>query len=124
MTRSWISLVAVPVLHFALANPAFADAAAEKYIDDALPLMYHTCKTVVDEAAGDSAYITKVVRALVAVTVYNHEIDISKHVKSEADKTALREKFLEELTRQCELDDEALLAGAIDDAVIHALSLE
>ena len=84
MTRSWISLVAVPVLHFALANPAFADAAAEKYIDDALPLMYHTCKTVVDEAAGDSAYITKVVRALVAVTVYNHEIDISKHVKSEA----------------------------------------
>ncbi len=124
MTRPWISLVAVPVLHFALANPAFADAAAEKYIDDALPLMYHTCKTVVDEAAGDAASITKVVRALVAVSLYNHEIDISKHVKSEADKTALRDKFVEELERQCEQDNEALLAGVIDDAVVHALSLE
>lgn len=121
MSRFWISLMAAPVIHFALANPAFADPAAEKYIDDALPLMYHSCKSVVDEAAGDEAYITKVISALVAVSLYNHEIDISKHVKSEADKTALRDRFIAQLKKQCEQDNEALLAGAIDDAVVHAV---
>ena len=124
MSKFWIALVAVPVFQFALVNTAFADAAAEKYIDDALPLMYHSCKSVVDEAAGDEAYITKVISALVAVSLYNHEIDISKYVKSEADKTALRDKFIAELTKECKQDKEALLAGAIDDAVVSALSLK
>jgi hypothetical protein len=70
------------------------------------------------------AYITKVISALVAVSLYNHEIDISKYVKSEADKTALRDKFIAGLTKECEQDKEALLAGAIDDAVVSALSLK
>ncbi len=124
MSKIWIALVAVLVFQFALAAPAFADPAAEKYIDDALPLMYHSCKSVVDEAAGDEAYITKVISALVAVSLYNHEIDISKHVKSEAEKTALRDKFIAKLRTECEQDNEALLAGAIDDAVVSALSLK
>jgi len=124
MPKFWIALVAVPVFQFALAAPVFADPAAEKYIDDALPLMYHSCKSVVDEAAGDEAYITKVISALVAVSLYNHEIDISKYAKSEADKTTLRDKFIAGLTKKCKQDNEALLAGAIDDAVVSALSLK
>ena len=122
MSKFWITLVAVPIFQFALTNTVFADAAAEKYIDDALPLMYHSCKSVVDEAAGDQAYITKVISALVAVSLYNHEIDITKHVKSESDKTALSKKFIADLVKQCEKDKEALLAGAIDDAVVSALA--
>ena len=122
MTKFWIALTAVPLLLFALAAPAMADAAAEKLVDDALPLMYHSCKSVVDETKGDAAEIEKVVRALVAVSLYNHEIDISKHVKTEAEKTALRDKFVEALGKECKKDNEALLAGAIDDAVIFALS--
>jgi hypothetical protein len=122
MSKFWITLVAVPIFQFALANTAFADAAAEKYIDDALPLMYHSCKSVVDEAAGDQAYITKVISALVAVSLYNHEVDITKHVKSESEKTALSKKFIADLVKQCKKDKEALLAGAIDDAVVSALA--
>ena len=118
------ALVVASVFQLALFSSATADPAAEKYIDDALPLMYHSCKSVVDEAAGDEAYITKVISALVAVPLYNHEIDISKHVKSEAEKTALRDKFVAELRKECERDKEALLAGAIDDAVVSALSLK
>ncbi len=124
MTKFWITLVAVPAFHFALANTALADPAAEKYIDDALPLMYHSCKSVVDEAAGDEAYITKVISALVAVSLYNHEIDISKYAKTDADKTALRDKFVEALGKECKRDKDALLAGAIDDAVVTALALK
>jgi hypothetical protein len=122
MTKFWIALTAVPLLLFALAAPAMADPAAEKLVDEALPLMYHSCKSVVEEGNGDVEYIEKVVRALVAVSLYNHEIDISKHVKTEAEKTALRDKFVEALGKECKRDKEALLAGAIDDAVVYALS--
>ncbi len=122
MTKFWIALTAVPLFHFALVAPVIADQAAEKLVDDALPLMYHSCKSVVDETKGDAAEIEKVVSALVAVTLYNHEIDISKHVKTEAEKTALRDKFVEALGKECKRDKDALLAGAIDDAVVSALS--
>jgi hypothetical protein len=101
---------------------ARADAEAEKYVDDALPLMYHTCQSVVDESNGDNAYVDKVVRALVAVSLYNREIDIAKFATSDADKAKLRDKFIAELADGCEDDKNALLAGVIDDAVADALS--
>ncbi len=124
MTKIWVSLVTGLGFHFALAGPVFADEAAEKLVDDALPLMYHSCKSVVDEADGDNAYIDKVVRALTAVSLYNHEIDISKYAKTEDEKTALRDRFVEAIKKECEADSEALLAGVIDDAVVYALSLK
>ena len=124
MNKIWIALAAVPVFHVALASPVYADAAAENYVDVALPYMDHSCKSVVDEADGDEAYIDKVVRALVAVSLDNHEIDISMYVKNDADKTALRDKFVAALGGKCKGDKEALLAGAIDDAVVSALSLK
>jgi len=118
------ALVVASAFQLALASSAYADPAAEKLVDDALPLMYHSCKSVVEEANGKEEYITKVVRALVAVSLYNHEIDISKYVKSEDEKTALRDKFVAALKKECERDNEALLAGAIDDAVVSALTLK
>jgi len=124
MTKFWIALIAMPFVLFALAAPAMADAAAEKIVDDAMPLMYHSCKSVVEEGNSDVDYIEKVVRALVAVSLYNHEIDISKYAKTDADKTALRDKFVEALGKECKRDNDALLAGAIDDAVVTALALK
>jgi hypothetical protein len=124
MTKFLSALIAVPFVLFALAAPAMADPAAEKIIDDAMPLMYHSCKSVVEEGNSDVDYIEKVVRALVAVSLYNHEIDISKYAKTDADKTALRDKFVEALGKECKRDSDALLAGAIDDAVVTALSLK
>lgn len=117
------ALVVASAFQLALMSPAFADQAAEKLVDDALPLMYHSCKSVVDESKGDAAEIEKVVKALLAVSLYNHEIDISKYAKTEEEKTALRDRFATALTEECKRDKEALLAGAIDDAVVHALSL-
>lgn len=122
MNRICVSVVVGLSLQFVLAGSALADDAAEKMVDEALPLMYHSCESVVKEANGDEAYIEKVVRALVVVSLYNHEIVISDHVKTEAEKTALRDRFVAALTKQCEADNDALLAGAVDDAVTSALA--
>ena len=117
-----ISLIAGLVLVLAHATSAQADAEAEKYVDDALPFMYHTCATVVEESDGKNEYVDKVVRALVAVSLYNREVDISKYAQTDAEKTSLQEKFAAALGEGCKADNNALLAGVIDEAVAHVLS--
>jgi hypothetical protein len=104
-----------------LSTSAQADAEAEKMIDDAMPLMYHTCQSVVTESDGNNEYVDKVIRALVAVSLYNREVDISKLAKSDAEKGKLHDKFVKELVEECKEDKNALLAGVIDDAVAETL---
>ena len=122
MNRLLSSSLALALMAVCFSASARADAEAEKYVDDALPLMYHTCQSVVDESNGDNAYVDKVVRALVAVSLYNREIDITKFASSDADKAKLRDKFIAELADGCEDDKNALLAGVIDEAVADTLS--
>ncbi len=122
MKAALSSVLALALIPLFFSASARADAEAEKYVDDALPMMYHTCLSVVDESNGDNAYVDKVVRALVAVSLYNREIDISKFAKTDEDKSKLRDKFIAELAEGCKDDNKALLAGVIDDAVAETLA--
>ncbi len=76
MRKSRSAFAALALIPMLLSTAVRADAEAEKYVDEALPLMYLTCQSVVDESNGDNAYVDKVLRALVAVSLYNREIDI------------------------------------------------
>jgi hypothetical protein len=122
MAKFWIAIVAAPAFLLTASSLVLADAEAEKYVEDALPLMYHSCKSVVEEAAGDNAYIDKVIRALVAVSLYNRDVEISRFEISADAKTALHDKFVALLKAGCEADHDALLAGVIDNAVSDALA--
>ena len=117
-----IALIAGLILALAHATSAQADAEAEKYVDDALPFMYHTCASVVEESDGKNEYVDKVIRTLLAVSLYNREVDISKYAKSDAEKNALQEKFAAALGEGCKADNNALLASVIDEAVAQVLS--
>lgn len=107
----------------ALGNPAFADDAAQKMVDEALPHMYHTCASVVDESDGDDEYVLAIVGKITALSLYNREIDIAQYATSDEQKEQLREAFLAALTAGCGADEDALLAGVIDDAVKTTLGL-
>ncbi|MGE3872998.1 MAG: hypothetical protein AB7F74_08590 [Parvibaculaceae bacterium] len=122
MPRVWIAAVAVPMFHFALSGTAFADEAAEKYVDDALPVMYHSCASVVEEAAGDNAYIEKVINSLLAVSLYNRDVTTAMFDVSDDAKTAMHDKFVAALKKGCAADKNALLAGVVDQAVTEALA--
>ncbi len=121
MIKTRFTLGAAPLFCVWLTGTALADDAAEKYVDDALPLTYHTCQSVVDEAAGDDSYIDNVVRALVGLSLYNREIDVSVIAKTEDEKAALHDRFVDALKYGCQADTNALLAGIVDSAVVHAL---
>jgi hypothetical protein len=122
MSRILIAAALVPAFLLSLNTGVRADEAAEKYVDDALPLMYHSCASVVAEAAGDNAYIEKVIRALAAVSLYNRNVEISAFEISDEAKNALHDKFVAALKKGCEADKNALLAGVIDNAVAVALA--
>jgi hypothetical protein len=122
MAKFWISLAVAPAFLLSVNTSVFADAEAEKYVEDALPLMYHSCESVVEEAAGDNAYIDKVIRSLVAVSLYNRDVEISRFEISDEAKNALHDKFVALLKAGCEADHDALLAGVIDKAVSDALA--
>lgn len=121
MSKFWIAAAAAPAF-FALTATAFADPLAEVYVDDAMPLMYHSCQSVYDEAAGDEAYIDKVVRSLMGVSLYNRDVDKSTFEISDEAKGAMHDKFMAALKKGCEEDKNALLAGVVDRAVASALS--
>jgi hypothetical protein len=107
----------------AFGNPVYADEAAEKMVDEALPHMYHTCASVVEESDGDDDYVLDIVGKITALSLYNREIDITQYATSDEQKEELRETFLATLTAECGEDEDALLAGVIDDAVKTTLGL-
>lgn len=102
---------------------AQADEAAEQMVQDALPVMYHTCASVVEEADGDETFILAVVEKMTALSIYNRHINIEDHVSSDEDKAQLREAFLAALAEGCAEDKDALLGGVVDNAVKVTLGL-
>jgi hypothetical protein len=122
ISGSRVVSLAASALLAAFAGTVSADEAAEKYIDDAAPYMYHSCRSVVAEAAGNEAYIDTVIRAQVAVSLYNREIDVTAIEFSAGKRSGLHAKFIAALRSGCKKDKNALLAGVIDRAVAHAIS--
>ncbi|NVO54314.1 hypothetical protein HW561_00735 [Rhodobacteraceae bacterium B1Z28] len=108
-----------------IAMPGFlyADEAAEQMVQDALPVMYHTCASVIEEADGDDTYVLAIVEKMTALSIYNREINIEEHATSDEEKAQLREAFLTALKEGCTGDENALLAGVVDGAVKSTLGL-
>nr|WP_170538030.1 hypothetical protein [Ruegeria arenilitoris] len=100
-----------------------ADEAADQIAQDALPLMYHTCASVIEEADGNDEYVFDVVRKMTALSLYNRQVDIEEFASSDEEKAKLREAFLSALTEGCAGDEDALLGGVVDDAVRSTLGL-
>ena len=71
-----------------------ADEVADQMVQDALPLMYHTCDSVVDETDGDEAKIVDVVGKMVALVFINRNIDIAQHAKTDEERATVRGDFI------------------------------
>ncbi|MEX0351145.1 MAG: hypothetical protein AB3N15_17110 [Paracoccaceae bacterium] len=121
-TRNRMTCAAVAAL-LVLPITANADEAADAMVQDAMPVMYHSCASVVDEGDGDEAFVFDVVEKMTAVSLYNRQIDITAFSDSEEDEARLHAAFVEALEDGCSADQNALLAGVVDNAVKVALGL-
>ncbi|MCL6282293.1 YmgD family protein [Ruegeria sp. 2012CJ41-6] len=122
MSRNRFTSAALAALLIAPVS-ASADDAADAMVQDALPIMYHSCASVVEQGHGDEAFVYDVVEKMTAVSLYNRQIDITVFSDSDADEARLHAAFVEALKAGCSADQNALLAGVVDNAVKAALGL-
>ncbi|WP_170478293.1 hypothetical protein [Ruegeria arenilitoris] len=122
MNLKSIQLIATAAL-FAGSNFALADEEAEQMMKEALPVMYHTCASVIEEADGNDEYVLEVVGKMTALSLYNRQVNIEDHASSDEENAKLREAFLTALTEGCAEDKDALLGGVVDNAVKTTLGL-
>lgn len=102
---------------------ATADEELDQMLKDALPVMLHSCDTVVEETGGNEEAIVEVVRKMVIVSFANRYIDMSDYAETEEEFEVLRAEFIEVLRAGCEADRNGLLAGIVDNAVKTVLDL-
>jgi hypothetical protein len=100
---------------------AQVDEEMNRILDEAMPYMHHSCESVINNYGDDEEKIAEIVRLMVAVSLFNREIDIEKQIPDEAERASLKDEFVEALEDVCEADPDALLAGAVDIAVKDAV---
>ena len=106
------------------AGPAVADPGAEMYIDRAQEILHHSCASLAEETSGDELQMNMVVGLMVAVSLYNREIDITDFSRTDEENAALSSKFVAAVKKDCEEDADSLLAGVVDRAIVHILTTE
>lgn len=112
-----LKMVTVMVAGTFWSSSVWADEKAEAMVQEALPLMYHTCISVIEESDGDDLYVLDVIEKMTALSLYNREINVEELSLTEVQKADLRVNFLAALQSGCAEDSSALLAGVVDAAV-------
>lgn len=122
MTRVFTAFTSALALGIALAGPVAADDGAEMYLDRAEEILHHSCASLVEESGEDTTQIESVVRLMVAVSLYNRDLDLSEIVKTDEEKEGLKSDFIKSVSKACEEDADSLLAGVVDRAIVQTLA--
>jgi hypothetical protein len=99
------------------AGIARADAAMENYLRNAAPVMHYSCASLVEDAGKNEERILEVVRMMVGVSFYNRQIDITEYDTNAENLKEIKSRFIAELKEACAKDNDALLAGIVDNSV-------
>lgn len=103
-----------------LATPAITTAeekTAEEYLAEATTLLHHSCRTAEEKFGEDDAAVVDVIEKMIAVSLYNREIDFTQIELTPEEGEELWREFADELGDRCAEDADALLAGIVDGIV-------
>lgn len=128
-TRSKRSSVWVATIIFLLgayALPVFGEEekTIEQYISDATPYLHHSCESAWDASGQDSEKYVDMINRFVAVIFINHDFDIQRIADApEAAQEELRVLFYDEIGERCAADSQKLLAGVVENSLVHAFDV-
>ena len=116
-------LLAPLVLTFALIGSATADDAKKRdYIAEARPYLHMSCEALVEAHGEDDKKMEAIVHSMVAVSLINREIDVTKLLADKKDQDAFGVFLEKALTAQCEEDVHSLLMTNVDRAIVYAFA--
>ncbi len=121
---SLLSKCSATAVVFAVAcgGHAFADEEMDRILNEAMPHMHHSCESILANYPDDEEKVAEIVGMMVAVSLFNREVDVEKEIPDEEQRATLKVEFVDRLEQVCEADPDTLLAGAVDIATKDALN--
>jgi hypothetical protein len=96
----------------------------DKYIDEAQPYLHHSCESAWDASGQDAEEYVAIINRFVAVIFINHDFDIQRLADApEADREQLKVLFYDEIGERCAADSQKLLAGVVENSLVHAFDV-
>jgi hypothetical protein len=128
-TRNKSSSVWVATIIFLLgayALPVFGEEekTIDEYISDATPYLHHSCESAWGASGQNAEEYVAIINRFVAIVFINHDFDIQRIADApEADQEELRVLFYDEIGERCAADSQKLLAGVVENSLVHAFDV-
>lgn len=125
-SRSSVWAGAIVILLGVYALPVFGEEekTIEQYISDAAPYLHHSCESAWDASGQNAEEYVAIINRFVSVIFINHDFDIQRIADApEAAQEELRVLFYEEIGERCAADSQKLLAGVVEDSLVHAFDV-
>lgn len=96
----------------------------EGFIAEASPYMHHSCESAWDASGQNAEEYVAMINRMVAVVFINHDFDIQRIADAPAaDQEQLRVLFYDEIGERCAADSQKLLAGVVENSLVHAFAV-
>ena len=121
-----LSFVPAILLFTSAVSPVFAaeEMTINKYIDEAQPYLHHSCESAWDASGQDAEEYVAIINRFVPVIFINHDFDIQRLADApEAYREQLKVLFYDEIGERCAADSQKLLAGVVENSLVHAFDV-
>ena len=121
-----LSFVPAILLFTSAVSPVFAaeEMTIDKYIDEAQPYLHHSCESAWDASGQDAEEYVAIINRFVPVIFINHDFDIQRLADApEAYREQLKVLFYDEIGERCAADSQKLLAGVVENSLVHAFDV-
>ena len=122
--RSFFAVIVFLLSTHALTVFGEEEKTIEQYINDAAPYLHHSCESAWDASGQDAEEYVAIINRFVAVVFINHDFDIQRIADApEAEQEQLKVLFYDEIGERCAADSQKLLAGVVENSLVHAFDV-
>lgn len=127
MLNKLITLTTIGLLILGITSSVYAEEKPKKeteidYIAEAQPYLHLSCEGLVNALGEDEEKLEKAIGLMMAVSLINRNIDITKLITTKEAEGEFREFLEKALRKQCENDAQTLMAAYVDRAIVYAFS--
>jgi hypothetical protein len=120
----WLAVIVFLLGAYALPVFGEEEMTIEQYINDATPYLHHSCESAWDASGQDAEEYVAIINRFVPVIFINHDFDIQRLADApEAYREQLKVLFYDEIGERCAADSQKLLAGVVENSLVHAFDV-
>jgi len=123
-SRAWLATIVFLLSTHVLTVYGEEEKTIDAYIGDAAPYLHHSCESAWDASGQNAEEYVAIINRFVAIIFINHDFDIQRLADApEADQEQLKVLFYDEIGERCAADSQKLLAGVVENSLVHAFDV-